>query len=362
MVACATALWAGMSVTACDDSAGPSQSTHTNLGPDAGAFDSGSELVVPGLETGRVHVTLDPPAVVDATAAWDLAFDGYDVFTNGGASGPGSAAAIGPLDAITFLGDKAPEVPFLRSDRTGGAFLDWFSYSGAPAHALYSRYHVYGVHDDAGRLFKVQVLGYYGQRDGAAVSGLYTVRYAELTTSGAGPTQEVTLLDATAGGPTGAPTVASECIDLATNTRSMKSPSEARTSKDWHLCFRRDSISVNGEEGGPRNAGAVDLDAALTQGETVAQIETRTPESERARFDAVTAASFEGTSFRGDRIVSAFDQMWIDRTTTPPTPAYAAWLVQTSDGKRKVLVGFVRFDGATSTSPGTIVLRVKPLR
>jgi hypothetical protein len=349
-----------LALAACTDSAAreaePAQA-------DAGgaAFDSGKELSVTVPETGRMHVTLDPPAIVDAAAAWDLAFEGYDVFTNGGASGSASAAAFGPLDAITFIGERPPEVPFLTSDRTGGAFLDWYEYSGAPAHALYSRFHVVGLRDGS-RLFKVQVLGYYGKRDGAAVPALYSVRYAEIGASGAGPVQEVELLDGTAGGPGGSPATPSECLDLGTGARSMKTPDEARASSDWHLCFRRDAISVNGERGGPRGISAVDLDADETKGETLDQVQARTPDSERARFESVTAASFDGKTFRGDRIVSVFGDSWIDRTASPPKPAYAAWLAQTADGTRKVLVGFVRFEGATSMSPGTVVLRAKLVR
>lgn len=359
----ASAAAAALTLAACDESvrrdepAGPAP----DAGPDPSAFDSGEELTFTVPESGRVHVALAPPAVVDAASAWDLAFEGYDVFTNGGASGAGSGAAFGPLDPVVFVGDQAPAVPFFTSDRTGGAFLGWYAYSGAPAHALYSRFHVVGVRDGE-RLFKVQVLGYYGQRDGAAIAALYALRYAELGAAGAGQVKELTLLDGTAGGPAGAPTTPNECLDLATGARTMKTPDEARAASDWHLCFRRDAISVNGERGGPRGVGAVDLDAALTDDETLAEVQTRTPESERARFDAVTAASFEGKTFRGDRVVSVFGDAWLDRAGPQPRPAYAAWLVQTSDGKRKVLVGFARFEGATAAAPGTIVLRAKPLR
>ncbi|MDF2694955.1 MAG: hypothetical protein K0S65_3338 [Labilithrix sp.] len=364
LLSLAAASLVAASLFACDDSAGPRNEAgggSADAGADGAAFDSGKELAFQVPETGRVHITLDPPAVVDESAAWDLAFEGYDIFTNGGVSGSGAGAAFGPLDAVVFLGDRPPEVPFLTSDRTGGAFLDWYEYSGAPAHALYSRFHVHGVRDGS-RLFKVQVLGYYGQRDGAAVAALYSLRYTELGASGPGPVQELTHLDGTAGGPSGAPTTPSECVDLGTGARSMKTPDEARNASDWHLCFRRDAISVNGERGGPRGVGAVDLDVDATKGETLAQVETRTPESERARFDAVNAASFEGKTFRGDRIVSVFGDAWLDRSSSPPNPAYAAWLVQAADGKRKMLVGFARFESATTTSPGTIVLRAKLLQ
>src|SRR5262245_31273554 len=41
----------------------------------------------------------DPSA---AGAEWDLAFTGWDVFTNSGPSGPGSGGAFGPLPSLAF--------------------------------------------------------------------------------------------------------------------------------------------------------------------------------------------------------------------------------------------------------------------
>lgn len=358
-------------LAACSDSAAKSDAGSV---PDAGAvtdaggssvFETGTELRVPVPATGRVYVKLAPPALVSpgadpkTSAAWDLAFEGLDVFTNSGPSGSGSAAAFGPLDAITFLGDEAPVVPFLSPDKAGGAFLDWYAYEGS-THALWSRYHVYGVAEGT-RLWKVQILGYYGQRDGATIPGLYKVRYAELTAAGAGPTQEIDI-DGSAGGAAAPATTPSECLDLASGAKVMLGAEAARLSSAWHLCFRRASISVNGEMGGPRGIGAVDLEAAAVAGETVAAVQTRTSQTERAKFDATTRVSFDGKALRGDRIVSAFGDAWLDTTKTPLAPADAAWLVMDAAGKQKLRVGFSSFEGPTTTSPGTVVMRIKPAK
>jgi len=371
VAACAAvALGLGLALAsaACSDSAaGTSTPRDTADASDPAAFDSGTELRVPVPAAGRVFVDLAASrvAAVDgdpkASQAWDIAFEGYDVFTNGGASGAGTGATFGPMDAIAFVEDTAPAVPLLFTDRPGGAFLDWYLYSGAPAHALYTRYHVFGVREGA-RTWKLQVLGYYGQRDGAPVSALYSVRYAEvLAGGGAGPTTELTQLDGTAGGPQAPPTARAECLDLASGARTMLLPAEAATSTAWHVCFRRQSITVNGELGGPRGVAAVDLDVESSKAETASALEAKTPESERARFDAVNADSFVGKAFRGDRIVSGFGELWVDRKVTPVIPAYAAWLVVGRDGK-KYLLGFRAFDGATATTPGTVVMRIKPVK
>ena len=349
---------------ACSDSAGTK--LEFDGGPTADEFASGAELRVPVAPEGRTFVKLSPPSVVvpqgdPATSSdWDLAFDGFDVFTNGGASGAGQGAAFGPLDAATFASGDTSEVPFLTPDKAGGAFLDWYAYQ-SETHALYSRYHVYGVREGA-RSWKVQILTYYGQRDGAAIPALYAIRYADIASGRVDATQEVTELDGSAGGVAAPPTAASECIDLGTRARTMLTPEAARTSSEWHLCFRRASIFVNGEAGGRRGVGAVDLAASRTGSETLATIQAKTSESERPAFDEVTAAAFENRAFRGDRVVSAFNDLWVDRASIPSAPVRAAWLARDALGRQKYLVGFTSFENATPTSPGTVVVRIKPAR
>lgn len=356
---------------ACSEDVGPGakSSPTTKPGSDAGeepgdVFNAGEELSIPVPSTGRVYAKLaSPPALVTPAGpktdkGWDLAFEGLDVFTNSGPSGSGASLAFGPLDPIVFVEDVAPEVPFLTGDKSGGAFIRWYFYEGAPNHALYSRFHVFGV-KDGDKLYKVQVLSYYGKRDGAAVAALYKIRYAEVGQ----PAKEAVDLDGTAGGTTsGDPSAPGECIDLGTGARTMLTPDAARASSAWHLCFRRQDISVNGEEGGPRGVGAIDFDADATATETLPDIVERTPESELARFDAIDAASFAGQTLRGDRVVSAFSGLWTERGANPAAPRSFAWLVVGADGKKRYLVGFARFDGATATSPGTIVMRVKAVK
>ena len=353
---------------ACSEEVGPRAKNGGTQPPgaDAGdqpgeAFNAGEELRIPVPAAGRVYAKLaSPPALVTpadpkADKGWDLAFEGLDVYTNSGPSGSGASLAFGPLDPIVFLEDAAPEVPFLTADKAGGAFIRWYFYEGPPNHALYSRFHVFGV-KDGDKLYRVQILSYYGKRDGAAVSALYKIRYAEVGQ----PAKEAVDLDGTAGGTTaGDPAAPAECIDLGTGARMMLTAAEARTSTAWHLCFRRQDISVNGEEGGPRGVGAIDFDAEKTATEKLEDIVQLTPESELARFDAITAASFEGQTLRGDRVVSAFSGLWTERGANPAAPGKFAWLVVGADGKRRHLVGFARFEGATATSPGTIVMRVK---
>ncbi len=355
-------------LAACSDSAGSNTATNdagTNPAPDGGSNFDTPPVPVTVPASGRVYVKLGAsssvvtPADPMTSSDWDVAFEGFDVFTNSGPSGHGQGSSFGPVDPITFLGDTAPTVPFLTADKAGGAFLDWYKYDGT-SHALWSRYHVFGIRDGA-RTWKVQVLSYNGVRDGATISALYQLRYAELTPTGAGPTQEVVNLDGTAGGPNAPVTSPSECIDFGTGTRSMLTPEQARTSSSWHLCARRQSISVNGEFGGPRNTGAVDLEADKIATEAVAEVMERTAESEKAKFDAITLSAFDNKVFRGDRVVSGIGDRWIDRTKSPIEPSTEAWLVVDSSNARKYLLGFSAFQSPTTTSPGTVVMHVKPM-
>jgi hypothetical protein len=158
-------------------------------------------------------------------------------------------------------------------------------------------------------------------------------------------------LDATAGGRQAAPDAPSVCLDLSSGRRTMLAPEAARASRDWHLCLRRQTISVNGGIGGPGEVGAVDLQAG--HAEDLATVMQRTAETERARFEAVTAADFEGKRFEGDRVVSGFGDAW--------SSSVASWLVVDATGKQKFLVGFGAFENRTTKSPGTVVMWIKPV-
>jgi hypothetical protein len=353
--------FAALASAACSDTSEP---------PDGPDNDLGVELNIDVPATGRVFVDLKTPGIApvggDGTAstAWDIAFEGYNVYTNGGLSGPGDAGALGPYGPEVFASGVDPASPIITRDAIGGAFLTWYAYDYKnPAHALYSRYHVFGV-KDAGRLWKVQILSYYGEVEGAPVSAMYRLRYAELTPDETSATQELTNLDGTAGGATGNEDTPSECLNLETGARVSLAPADAVGSPAWHLCFRREVISVNGELGGPRGVTAVDLDAAKTPFEVPDELAKKSAESELGRFDSATyeALNDPKLAYRGDRIVSIFADQWVDPTASPAQPLEASWVVVTADGETRYIVTFTRFEGPTDASPGRIVMRVKPVK
>lgn len=313
-------------------------------------------------EGARVRVDLDGPKVLGADDpkedGWDLTFEGLDVFTNSGPSGPGAGAAFGPLAAAS-LADPAPPAPFLVPDSVGGAFTNWYLYDG---HTLRTRFHVYAVRDGT-RIWKLQVLGYYGDVPDAPVSGLYGLRYSEVTDAGSAATVELSNLQGTSGSGAEADGLPGECVDLASGDRMFLTLEEAAADPSWHLCFRHESILVNGGLSGPRGVEAVDLDRAWGASESAADVRARTSDTELSRFDAVNrvVVTNGALDWKSDSVVSAFSGHWIVEGSDPPTPVTGAWLVQGSDGASEHLVVFESFEGASPASPGTLRLRAKPV-
>jgi hypothetical protein len=349
-----------------------SSAVHGAEGENAAGAGGGSSLDSPlSLTVGpdsRTFVELATPAVVEvkgtgsSSIAWDIALSGHDVFTNGGISGPGNSSAFGPLSPPTYLSDTAPDVPLMLKDRAGGALLDWYDYVGT-THQLYSRYHVYGVRDGQ-RLFKVQVLGYYGEQLGAPVAARYHVRYAEVTDAGSGETHEVADIDATAGGSKDDDSAPSGCLELDTETVSALTPAEAKESDAWQLCFRREAISVNGGLSGPRGMEAVDLQAAASAAETEDEIKKRTAASEQPLFDEqdFTTLSEPTLVYRPDGVVTAFAQRWLEPGTDPLALREGVWLVQGADGASKYLLRFSELSGDPASEQATLSLEAKSVR
>lgn len=326
----------------CDPEAAPARS-------DAGAASDAAFVRPPGAVSFAVNLPSEAPVrlavaatgilVTDApetSTSWDLQTDGCTLFTNGGASGPGKAAAIGPLEEKTFLQDRAPATP-LFSDEVSGAFLDWYFYEGAPNHVLWSRYHRYVV-GRGDRRWLVQVLGYYGTRDGAPQSALYRLRTRELV-AGA-PTVTYDDLDGTAGGSAGSSEIPSECLSLATGARVMLTPAAMEGRTDVDLCVRRQAIRV------ATGARAADADAAQTAGETLADVQARTAATEAAAFTDFSNTDGTRLSLLPDGLRSAFSASWLRPDGTPDP---GVWVLRGANGSSQF---FLIFDEVIPASPG----------
>lgn len=357
-----TALGCSSEKVASDGEGAAGSPTDTEVGTEVG-------LVQLSVEPDRrAFVELSGPRALEIegdgekSIAWDLAFQGRDVFLNGGVSGPGNASAFGPLSPPTFLSDTAPEVPLLLEDRPGGALLDWYDYGGE-THQLFSRYHVYGLRDGE-RLFKLQILSYYGERLGTPLSAHYRIRYAEVFEDGVGELQELAEIDATAGEDATDPRQPSACVDLDRQQVLPLTLEEAGQSDAWQLCFRRESIAVNGGLSGPRGMEAVDLQADATAGETEADIQGRSEDSELPLFEAVDHAALtdDALTWTSDGVVTAFGRRWLDAGREPAALSDSVWLVVAADGASKYLVRFESLDGDLGDAGATLSLRAKAVK
>jgi hypothetical protein len=325
----------------------------------------GSRLQIEVPKQGRSHVSLRQAALVvgddvaDSTD-WDLAFEDWSIYTNSGPSGPGHGAAFGPLDEETYLSGAPSEVPFLREDAPGGAFLGWYFYDSSD-HTLWSRLHNYGVRTLDG-LWKLQLLSYYGEVEGAPVSALYSIRYARVTQDGSGSIVRLDAVNGTAGGSQLSPETPSGCLDLSSKQLILLSPADATTHSDWDLCFRRDSIATNSGVAGRGGVTAVDLDAHHSESETLEQVQNRSADSEFERFDALGYSDLNADDlhYQADAPVSVFADGWYETLDDVAVAAVGSWVVQSADGEQLFLVLIhdiqLHADGAK-----TLVLFVRPV-
>ena len=190
------------------------------------------------------------------------------------------------------------------------------------------------------------------------MSALYGLRWAELFADRTGEVHELAGVDATAGGASAPASAPSACLDLGGAAPAPLLPAEASASAAWHVCLRRQNVSVN----------ALDSRGARRRpdprGDGVRVATTPRPARRRASAHASTpgARRRRGRAFRADGVVSVFTDARADRDATPPAPVYAAWLVVDAAGARKFLVAFTAFDRPTEDGPGTVALTLKPVK
>ncbi len=315
--------------------------------------------------TGNVYLALAGPSVLSGSdrtrSDWDLYFDGLTAYTNGGVAGPGEGASFGPSSALDLLFDTAPAVP-MRADLSDGAFSSWYWFAEG---GIISRFRVYGVRDSDGRFFKVQVLSYYADGvDGAdrAEGGVYAIRFAEVTDGSNGETIELNGIDARAGGVTIPVGSTAGCVDLASGTRYALTKREWLSRSDWHLCFQRTEIFVNGGLSGSAGVVAVDLeqDPSTTGTPTVSSDEAhRTADGERERFDAIGHAELTNPALPWERTYSVrarIGNSWL--SSDGREPLAASWIVRGADGKRHYALYFTDFRGGENVQ---VQVQVKAL-
>jgi len=135
-------------------------------------------LVVDVPASGSARVDLIGGATTTSATDWDLRFDGWTIRLNGGASGPGRAAAAlagTPFEATTTAVTAAQAY---RTDVYAGVFSQrpWYRYNLLGDHRVTPTFDVYLVKRGSA-VYKVQLTGYYGP---ARESRRIGVRYEQI--------------------------------------------------------------------------------------------------------------------------------------------------------------------------------------
>ena len=327
---------------------------------------NGEELPTVTVELGGEDLYLDfDLGVVDGSGDWDLRLDGWNLFLNGGESGPGKAGGIDmellDLDLrFEEMRRRNQLVWFFFFDSYACALSRWWWYALDNTHTLFSNYHPYVVRrPDAD--YMVQVLDYYRVVDGVALSGFPEFRWARIPED---PAEDLVLhvdqVDATAGGLGAA---ADPSTDRWTYLRFGEgvldlTDAEALDSPDWDLGFKRFNIKSNSGPSGP--AGIVTADADPDRGEQPADVLDFTPANQEPYFvERAEAWRDDPTaSFQEDDVLPVL-QRWFTGTPGQGDVALSAtrWFL-TTDRTAEPLIKLrvIELEGEDPTGPDRLVL------
>jgi hypothetical protein len=130
-----------------------------------------------GEQWRRASLTLGRPLAASDTARWDLAARRYRITVDG------ALADLGPVPfPAARLGTSARFVESRPGEVENEAARHWYRYS-LVTHLLTPDGHVYALRTTDGRLWKLQLLGYYCP---GLTPGCVTLRYAPLSAAGSG--------------------------------------------------------------------------------------------------------------------------------------------------------------------------------
>jgi hypothetical protein len=322
----------GMALAACPDD--PTDSDKLDWLRDGGDHGNASELVVDAtakdawtyvsFETGVIAAPADPKASLD----WDVAFQRYNVKTNGGTSGPGQGAAaeLGALDlkdtTTAAVGSWTADAEIAdartNSKQSMNSILSgWYDYHFLK-HVLVSKYRLYAIRAADGRVALFKIYDYY---DDVGAAGKLTILFRFPVQSG----------DAPDAGPTGTPDAGTPELldDVITETDGIvrgETNFDARTRWSYFSFASRGAVTVEGEA---RESAAWDL-----------------------AFDQWLVASNSGTSGSAGAGVKLAETEF-DAAVTAPTEGYEVDSVQAIGAEQRlesvnpVTAGWFEYDPTT---------------
>jgi hypothetical protein len=145
-------------------------------------------------------------------------------------------------------------------------------------------------------------------------------------------------------------------VDLGTAAQTV-TVADASTSTAWDLAFNATSVMLNGGGAGP--GGVVGHCVCQNAAATDAQVGTLTAESERADFEAVTAAQIPAadSAWTADALAPAISGWWSYDAAAHTVAAVPgrAWKVRTAESAAAFAkFRVVRVEGATRTHAGRV--------
>ena len=325
----------------------------------------GTEVLEVAVDGGEAWVDLREGSVrFEAPSEgerWDLHVSGWNLYLNGGASGPGNASGIPFRDLDPDLqfeevNREQDLLYFLFQDDYGSQLCTWWAYGLRSDHNLYSRFHRYWLSDE-GRFWVVQIVGYYQLVDGAPEAGWVSFRWREVISAG-GPSTQTLTVDATAGGfgvAADHPENHFQYVNLETGEVLAHDDEQAADALDWHIGFRRFYVRLNGGTSGSRGIAAFDEDALVP--ETNEQLLGLDPDSTLANFEGlVWEDQPESEQFAVDQVTPIL-LGWIEGTpgvnaTANPIP----FLVSTADDAQRAKIRVVSLVDGTIDGPQAITL------
>ncbi len=257
-----------------------------------------------------IYFSFTEEKIVEASIkdkTWDLHFNGWNIFTNGGISGSHAGGGI-YIKAEKYDDVTVSEVPgMVFTDTYGSVFDKWYIADMVNSFTISTKGLVYLVKTDE-TVYKVRVDSYYGDVQGAPVSGIYTISLADL--SNLDDIKVIEGIDGSAGGSSGEGDAGYFSFK---NGMLEMTDNEAKNSTDWDMSFKRYNINLNSGVSGIGNITGYKLGAT--------------------DFDAVTEADIPSDeNFEDDRIRPVIDKWAIIEDEKLLFTDYY-YIIRTGDGK-----------------------------
>lgn len=215
--------------------------------------------------------------------SWDLKLSGWHIFTNGGISGDHAGGGV-PMKADHYNDISAVNVPGMAfTDNYGSVFDNWYDADMVNSFTISTKGFVYLVKKEE-RVYKVTVVSYYADVQGSPVSGMYTIKVADMDDPEKITTVEE--INATAGG---TEAKGDGAYYSFTDGILEMTDEEAVDSVEWDMKFKRFNINLNSGVSGSGNVKGYKLD--------------------KKEFESVSSADIpDDSKFEEDRIRPIIDR------------------------------------------------------